>query len=242
MPNTALGEFVGTAVLILLGDGVVANVLLAKSKGQGGGWIVVTTGWAIAVFFGVLVATALGAPGELNPAASLANVVLGARTAADALWHTAAQVAGAFVGATLVWLQFLPHWRETHDADAIRGVFCTAPAIRSTGGNLLAEVIGTAMLVFGVNAAVQAASSSGAAPAPPLVSALVLALVWGIGLSLGGPTGYAINPARDLGPRLAHAVLPIANKGSSDWGYAWIPVVGPCAGAGLAALLWQGLR
>lgn len=241
MPATALGEFVGMVVLILLGDGVVANVLLARSKGQGGGWLVITTGWAVAVFFGVLVASALGAPGELNPAASLANVVLGTRTVSDALWHAAAQMTGAIVGATLVWLQYLPHWPETTDADTIRGVFCNAPAIRATTANLTAEIIGTAMLIFGVNAAV-AASTTGTAPATPLVSALVMAMVWGVGLSLGGPTGYAINPARDLGPRIAHALLPIANKGHSDWGYSWIPVVGPCLGAVVAAVLWQGLR
>lgn len=241
MPATALGEFVGTLVLLLLGDGVVANVLLTRSKGAGGGWIVITTGWALAVFVGVLVASALGGPGELNPAATLANVLLGTRSAGDAAWHVAAQLAGAMAGATLVWLQYLPHWRETTDAEAIRGVFCTAPAIRAPLANLLSEIIGTAMLVFGANAAVQAASAGGA-PATPMVAALVLAVVWGIGLSLGGSTGYAINPARDLGPRLAHALLPIANKGPSDWGYAWIPVVGPCVGAAGAALLWAALR
>lgn len=241
MPATALGEFLGTAVLLLLGDGVVANVLLTRAKGHGSGWLVITAGWAFAVFFGVLVASALGAPGELNPAATIANVVLGTRTPGDALWHVAAQVAGAFTGATLVWLQYLPHWRETGDPEAIRGVFCTAPAIRAPLPNLLSEVIATAVLVFGANAAVQAASAGGA-PTAPVTAALVLALVWGIGLSLGGPTGYAINPARDLGPRLAHAVLPVANKGSSDWGYGWIPVVGPCAGAVVAALLWQSVR
>ncbi len=240
MPSTALGEFVGTLVLILLGNGVVAGVLLEKSKAHGAGWIVITAGWAFAVLCGVLVAVGLGAPGELSPAVSLANVVVGTRTVPDALAHVGAQMAGAMVGATLVWLHYLPHWSVTRDQGAIHACFCTAPAIRSTMPNLASEIIGTMVLVL-VASAIGTRGVAGATPATNLGPALVAALVWGIGLSLGGPTGYAINPARDLGPRLAHAILPIAGKGGSDWGYAWIPVVGPLAGGALAALLWSAL-
>jgi len=188
----------------------------------------------------VLVATGLGAPGELNPAGTLANVVAGTRTVSDALAHIAAQFAGAIVGATLVWIHFLPHWRETRDQQVILACFCNAPAIRSPLSNVISEIIATMALVL-VASAIGAAGAAGAAPATNLGPALVGALVWGIGLSLGGPTGYAINPARDLGPRIAHAILPIAGKGGSDWGYAWIPVVGPLAGGALAALLWSAL-
>lgn len=237
MPSTALGEFIGTLVLILLGNGVVAGVLLEKSKAHGAGWIVITAGWAFAVLCGVLVAVGLGAPGELNPAVTLANVVTGTRTVPDALAHVGAQMAGAIVGATLVWLHYLPHWSVTRDQGAIHACFCTAPAIRSTGANLISEVIGTMVLVL-VASAIGTRGVAGVTPATNLGPALVAALVWGIGLSLGGPTGYAINPARDLGPRLAHAILPIGGKGSSDWGYAWIPVVGPLAGGAVAAWLW----
>jgi glycerol uptake facilitator protein len=240
MPHSAIGEFFGTAVLILLGNGVVAGVLLKHSKAHDSGWIVITAGWAIAVLAGVLVAVGLGAPGELNPAGTIANVLLGTRTAGDAVAHIAAQFAGAIVGATLVWLHYLKHWAETPDADAIRSCFCNSPAIRSTGANLLSEMIGTAVLIFVANA-IGSSGVAGASPATNLGPALVAALIWGIGLSLGGPTGYAINPARDLGPRIAHAILPIANKGGSDWGYSWIPVAGPVIGAAFAALLWQSL-
>jgi glycerol uptake facilitator protein len=241
MPSSALGEFLGTAILILLGNGVVAAHSLERSKAQGAGWMVITTGWAIAVLCGVLVATALGAPGELNPAGTLANVLLGTRTVSDAGMHIVAQFAGAIVGATLVWLAYLPHWALTKDQGAILGCFCNAPAVRAVGPNLLTEIIGTAVLVLVANA-IGSTGATGASPATNLGPALVAALVWGIGLSLGGPTGYAINPARDLGPRIAHAILPIANKGNSDWGYAWIPVVGPIVGGLLAAALWSAVR
>ena len=238
MPSTALGEFLGTAVLILLGNGVVAGVLLEESKAKGAGWIVITTGWAIAVLCGVLVATSLGAPGELNPAGTIANVMLGTRTVSDAVMHIAAQFAGAIVGATLVWLHYYMHWGATRNADAIRSCYCNTPAIRSTVPNLISEIIATGMLILVANA-IGSKLVAGATPATNLGPALVGALVWGIGLSLGGPTGYAINPARDLGPRIAHAILPIANKGGSDWSYSWIPVVGPVIGAACAALLWK---
>ena len=240
MPSSALGEFLGTAVLILLGNGVVAGVLLEESKAKGAGWIVITAGWGIAVLCGVLVAVSLGAPGELNPAGTIANVVLGSRTAGDAMAHIAAQFAGAIVGATLVWLHYFRHWGVTHDAAAIRSCYCNTPAIRSTVPNLVSEAIATGMLILVANA-ISSKLVAGATPATNVGPALVGALVWGIGLSLGGPTGYAINPARDLGPRIAHAVLPIANKGSSDWGYSWIPVVGPVIGAACAALLWRAV-
>ena len=240
MPSSALGEFLGTAVLILLGNGVVAGVLLEESKAKGAGWIVITAGWGIAVLCGVLVAVSLGAPGELNPAATIANVLLGSRTAGDAMAHIAAQFAGAIVGATLVWLHYFRHWSVTHDAAAIRSCYCNTPAIRSTVPNLVSEAIATGMLILVANA-ISSKLVAGATPATNVGPALVGALVWGIGLSLGGPTGYAINPARDLGPRIAHAVLPIANKGSSDWGYSWIPVVGPVIGAACAALLWRAV-
>lgn len=240
MPSTALGEFIGTLVLILLGNGVVAGVLLEKSKAHGAGWIVITAGWGIAVLCGVVVALALGAPGELNPAVTLANVLAGTRSTADAVVHVAAQMAGAIAGATLVWLHYLNHWGLTRDPGAILACYCNAPAVRRTLPNLLSEIIGTMVLVI-VATAIGTSGVAGVTPASNLGPVLVGALVWGIGLSLGGPTGYAINPARDLGPRIAHAILPIAGKGGNDWGYAWIPVVGPLVGGALAALCWSAL-
>ncbi len=229
-----LAEYLGTTLLILLGDGVVANVLLNKSKGQNAGWMVVATGWGLAVALSVYcVGTFSG--GHLNPAVTLAMAGLGKMPFADVAGYIAAQLAGAFTGAILVWLAYLPHWRETSDPAAKLGVFCTAPAIRSPISNFLCEAIGTFVLVLGVLAILSPANLSteqgfSAGLGPMLVGLLVL----GIGVSLGGPTGYAINPARDFAPRLAHALLPIAGKGGSDWGYAWIPIVGPISG-GLAA-------
>lgn len=240
MPSTTVGEFFGTLVLILLGNGVVANVVLPDTKGHNSGWIVITAGWAFAVLSGVLIALALGAPGELNPAGTIANVVAGTRTMSDALWHIGAQLAGAMAGATLVWLAYLNHWsRSTNTADTL-ACFATGPAIRHAGNNVITEIIGTFTLVF-VATAIGSAPVAGATPASNLGPAFVAALVWGIGLSLGGPTGYAINPARDLGPRIAHALLPIRGKGLSDWGYAWVPVVGPIVGAVTAALVWRAV-
>lgn len=241
MPQSALGEFLGTLVLILFGNGVVAGVLLKDSKAHGGGWIVITAGWGIAVLMGALTAAAFGAPGELNPAVTIANVVTGTRTLSEAMGHITAQFAGAIVGATLVWLHYLPHWSRTDDTGTKLACFCNAPAVRSTVPNLISEIIGTAALVF-VASALTSAAAQGTQPATNVVPMLIGALVWGVGLSLGGPTGYAINPARDLGPRIAHALLPIAGKGHSDWSYSWIPVVGPVVGAVLAALAFQGLK
>ena len=240
MPSTFLGEFFGTLILLLLGNGVVANVLLTDTKGHNGGLIVITAGWAFAVMSGGMVASALGAPGELNPAVSIANIVVGTYPLATGLAHIAAQMLGAMAGAALVWLHYLPHWARTSDAELVRACYCNSPAVRSTVPNLVAEIIGTAVLVI-VAGAIGAQGVLGATPATNMGGFLVGCLVWGIGLSLGGPTGYAINPARDLGPRIAHALLPIANKGGSDWGYAWIPVLGPIIGATVATLLWRSL-
>lgn len=238
MPQSAIGEFVGTLLLLLFGNGVVTGVLLERSKAKGSGWLAITAGWALAVFIGVVAATGLGAPSELNPAVTLANVMTGDRTTIEALWHVTAQLAGAMVGSTLVWLNYHPHWTLTADADAKRACFSTSPAVRAPFWNLLSEAIGTAALVFAA-LALGSAGVAGASPATNLGAALVAAVVWGIGLSLGGTTGYAINPARDLGPRLAHALLPIAGKTHSDWGYAAIPVVGPLLGGASAVLLWR---
>lgn len=224
-----IGELLGTLVLILLGDGVVANILLKGSKGENGGWIVVTAAWAFAVMCGVFVAQKFGSPdAHLNPAITIAMAVKTGNWANVAPF-IAAQLIGAFLGATLVWLAYLPHWAITEDKGAKLGVFATAPAIRNTTGNLISEIIGTILLIV-VSSSFTADLPNGFAPY------LVGMLVWSIGLSLGGPTGYAINPARDLGPRIAHAVLPISGKGTSDWSYAWIPVVGPIIGGILAVL------
>ena len=239
MTSPFLGEFLGTMMLILLGDGVVAGVLLKRSKAEGSGWPVITAGWAFAVMAGVFTSVACGSSdAHLNPAVTLGFAVR-AGTFGKCLPYIAAQLLGAIVGATLVWVHFLPHWKETPDAAAKLACFCTAPAIRKTAANLVSEIIGTAVLVFVVGAIFsKAIATSGPGPLGPY---LVGSLVWGIGLSLGGTTGYAINPARDLGPRLAHAVLPIAGKGGSDWSYAPIPVIGPLIGGALAGGLLRFL-
>ena len=235
MPNGVLGEFMGTMVLILLGNGVVANVVLKKSKAEGAGWMVIATGWGLAVMAGVFTALAFGGDGHLNPAVTL-GVAIVSGDFGKLAWYTAAQMAGAIAGAVLVWLHYLPHWRETPDADSKRACFCTAPAIRKPMANLLSEIIGTFVLVL-VAAAIFSKTVAAAGPAAGLGPYLVGSLVWAIGLSLGGTTGYAINPARDLGPRIAHALLPIPNKQGSDWGYAAIPIVGPLLGGALASLV-----
>jgi glycerol uptake facilitator protein len=240
MTSPFLGEFLGTAVLILLGNGVVAGVVLKKSKAEASGWIVITAGWALAVMAGVFTAIACGSSdAHLNPAVTIGFAV---RTGnfEKVLAYLGAQVLGAIVGATLVWIHYLPHWRETEDPAAKLACFCTAPAIRSFGANLISEIIGTFVLVFVVGAIF---SQSVAATGPGTLGPyLVGSLVWGIGLSLGGTTGYAINPARDLGPRVAHAVLPVAGKGGSDWGYAPIPILGPAIGGALAGALMKVLQ
>ena len=236
-----IGEFIGTMILIILGDGVVAGVLLRNSKAENSGWIVITFGWAMAVAVAVYsVGQFSGA--HINPAVTIGFAVTGQFPLANVIPYIIAQFLGAFVGAVIVWLAYLAHWGETEDAGLKLGVFCTAPAIYNTPANIITEIIGTFVLVFGVSGIVanagavsgQAATVIGSGINPLLVGLLVL----GIGLSLGGPTGYAINPARDLGPRIAHAVLPIAGKGGNDWGYSWIPVVGPIIGGILGALTW----
>ena len=234
-----LAEVLGTMLLIILGDGVVANVVLNRTKGQNSGWIVITAGWAFGVTVAVYaVGTFSGA--HLNPAVTIGLASIGKFAWASVPAYIAAQMLGAFVGAGVVWLAYFPHWNETQDPAAKLAVFCTGPAIRNPMSNLITEVIGTAVLVLGVLAILTPKNLNpdygwnvGLGPA------LVGVIVWAIGLSLGGPTGYAINPARDLGPRLAHAVLPIAGKGHSDWGYAWIPIVGPIVGGVIAALLYK---
>jgi glycerol uptake facilitator protein len=224
-----LGEFIGTMLLIILGDGVVAGVLLRNSKAENSGWIVITLGWGMAVAVAVYcVGQFSGA--HINPAVTLGFAITGQFDWAMVPGYIIAQLLGAFVGAVIVYLAYLPHWAETADPGLKLGVFSTAPAIYNTPANIITEVIGTFVLVFGVFGIIANELAGGLAPL------LIGLLVLGIGLSLGGPTGYAINPARDLGPRIAHAVLPIAGKGGSDWGYAWIPVVAPIIGGILGAL------
>ena len=239
MTSPFLGEFLGTMILILLGDGVVAGVLLKRSKAEGSGWIVITAGWAFAVMAGVFTAVACGSSdAHLTPAVTLGFAVR-AGSFGKCLPYVAAQLLGAMAGAALVWVHYLPHWKETPDAGLKLACFCTTPAIRNAVANLISEIIGTAVLVFVVGAIFSKAIAAGGPGA--LGPYLVASLVWGIGLSLGGTTGYAINPARDLGPRLAHAILPIAGKGGSDWSYAGIPVAGPLLGGALAGWLLRFL-
>ncbi|MCI0352883.1 MAG: aquaporin family protein [Acidobacteriales bacterium] len=235
MTTPFLGEFVGTLILVLLGNGVVAGVLLKRSKAEASGWIVITAGWAFAVMAGVFASIACGSPdAHLNPAVTFGFAVSTGDYSKLAPYITA-QMLGALTGAILVWLQFLPHWKETPDPSLKLAVFCTAPAIRNLAANLVSEIIGTFVLVFVIGAIFSKAVSNVGISAG-LGPYLVGCLVWGIGLSLGGTTGYAINPARDLGPRIAHAILPIAGKGHSDWQYATVPVVGPLIGGSLAGL------
>jgi len=236
MHSPWFGEFMGTMVLILFGDGVVAGVLLKKSKAENSGWMVITTGWAFAVMCGVFTAIACGSPGaHLNPAVTLGFAVQSGDYS-HVLPFISAQVLGAIAGATLVWLHYLLHWPETPDPGAKLAIFCTSPAIRKLPLNFLSEVIATFALVF-VVFTIFSKNVATAGPAAGLGPYLVASLVWGVGLSLGGPTGYAINPARDLGPRIAHAILPIAGKGDSGWDYAAIPVLAPLAGGAIAGLL-----
>jgi glycerol uptake facilitator protein len=227
-------EVIGTGLLILLGDGVVAAVLLNHSKAQNGGWIVITFGWGMAVMVAVF-AVAQFSGAHLNPAVTLGLAIEGSTAWGDVPEYIAGEFVGAFIGATLVWLSYLDHWRETEDPGLKLAVFCTAPAIRNTVANIVTEIIGTFLLVFGVLAIFANEATAADALGGLLVGLLVLA----IGLSLGGPTGYAINPARDLGPRIMHAILPIPGKGGSDWSYAWIPVVAPIIGGVLGALAFD---
>jgi len=240
MTSPLLGEFMGTMILVLLGDGVVAGVLLKRSKAEGTGWLVITTGWAFAVMAGVFTAIACGSSdAHLNPAVTVGFAVRAGNFGSVGP-YIIAQLLGAIVGGGLVWLHYFPHWKETPDQGVKLGCFCTAPAIRSLIPNFLSEVLATFVLVFVVGA-IFSKNVSATGPAAGFGGYLVGSLVWGIGLSLGGTTGYAINPARDLGPRLAHAILPVAGKGGSDWNYAPIPVFGPLVGGTLAGLLLRAL-
>lgn len=237
-----IAEIIGTAILILLGGGVVANVVLNKTIGNNSGWIVITTGWALAVYVAVVIAGPHSGA-HINPAVTVALAVAGKFPWADVPLFVLAQMIGAMIGSSTVWLMYKSHFEATEDADAKKAVFCTAPAIRNTFTNFFSEAIGTFVLLFTIfyftdasitdTETVVGLGSLGAIP--------VAFLVWSIGLSLGGTTGYAINPARDLGPRIMHAILPIKNKAKSDWSYAWIPVLGPLVGGTLAALLMLGL-
>lgn len=236
MHSVWFGEFMGTMVLLLFGNGVCAGVTLRKSYAENAGWMVITTGWALGVLCGVLVAQAFGSPGaHLNPAITLSAAVASGNY--SQVWvYWSAQLAGAMCGAALTVLHYAPHWKLTPDPAAKLGIFCTNAAVRSPLANLFSEILGTAVLVV-VAGAIFSHGVSLTGPAAGLGPWLVASLVWGIGLSLGGTTGYAINPARDLGPRLVHFLLPIPGKGSSNWNYAWIPLVGDLAGGALAGLL-----
>ena len=229
-----LAEFFGTLLLILLGDGVVAGVILKKTKSENAGWLTIVMGWGLAVTLAIYAVGRISGA-HLNPAVTLALAMNGSLPTDQVAGYIIAQFAGAFVGAILVWLHYLPHWKETVDVDTKRAVFCTAPAIRNTFSNLISEIIATAVLVLailfiGANEFTQGLN-------PMVIGLLIIA----IGLSLGGTTGFAINPARDLGPRIAHFILPIPGKGNSDWSYAWIPVVGPVVGGILGAFIYSAV-
>jgi glycerol uptake facilitator protein len=235
MVEKFLAEVLGTGALILLGDGVVAGVLLSKSKAQNSGWIVITAGWAFAVMVGVLIAGPISGA-HLNPAVTLGLAINGATPWSEVPVYWAGELIGAFLGAVLVYLHYYPHWKETEDADLKLAVYSTGPAIRTPLWNIVSEVIGTFVLMFVILAFSAGSNKAGLASLGPLPVAF---LVLVIGLSLGGTTGYAINPARDLSPRVAHFILPIPGKRDSDWGYSWIPVIGPLVGAALAALVYS---
>lgn len=236
MMNPFLGEVIGTAILMLLGNGVVANVVLSGTKGEGSGWIVIAWGWGMAVFVAVFTVAAFSGA-HINPAVTVALAIAGEFAWSGVPGYIIAQFLGAAIGTTLVWLAYKDHFAKTENADLKLAVFCTGPAIRNPVSNLITEIIGTFVLVFAVLFLAVAVLGLGGLDALP-VGLLVLA----IGLSLGGPTGYALNPARDLGPRIMHFLLPIPGKRDSDWGYAWIPVVGPLIGGGLAALTYLVLQ
>lgn len=232
--NIFVGELIGTLLLILLGNGAVANVLLTKSKGHKSGWIVLTAGWGFALAIAVY-ATGWASGGHLNPAVTLGFCLIGKTSWNMVPFYLAGQIIGAIIGAVLVWLTYFPHWAKTSDPHYKLMCFCTQPAIRKPFWNFVTEIIGTAVLVLGILAIFNMNNGIAAGMGPYAVGILI----FGIGLSLGGPTGFAINPARDLGPRIAHAILPIAGKGSSDWGYAWVPIVGPILGGLLGAWAYQ---
>jgi len=239
-----IAEVLGTFLLILLGNGVVANAVLKDTKGHNGGWVMISFGWAIGVFAGVLVAQHVSGA-HINPAVTI-GLAIGGKFAWSAVpMYILAQMIGAMLGAFAVWLSYKDHYTATTDPDGILATFSTGPAIRNSGSNLMTEIIGTFVLVIAVfymSSPNFATAEPGIPPGLGSIGALPVALiVLGVGLCLGGPTGYAINPARDLGPRITHAILPLKNKGNSDWGYSWIPVIGPVIGGALAALLYIGL-
>lgn len=231
--NIFLGEFLGTLLLVLLGNGAVANVLLSQSKGQGGGWIVISAGWGFAVAIAVY-ATGWISGSHLNPAVTIGLIYAGKAALVDCPIYFLGQMLGAMAGSALVWLTYLSHFGATKDESAKLMCFCTKPAIRNTICNLVTEVVATAVLLLGILALIDKHNNLGQGIGPFMVGILV----YSIGLSLGGPTGYAINPARDLGPRIMHALLPVSGKGSSEWGYSWIPVVGPICGALIGVVLY----
>ncbi len=229
-------EIIGTGLLILLGDGVVAAVLLAKSKAENSGWIVITFGWGMAVAMAVY-SVGFFSGAHLNPAVTLGFWIHGTIDGSQAWKYFLGEMIGAMIGAFLVYLSYFLHWRDTEDPGLKLAVFCTGPAIRNYAWNLITEIVGTFVLVFGVLAIIGPWNALTAGLAPLIIGLLVLA----IGLSLGGPTGYAINPARDLGPRIMHAILPIPGKGGSDWSYAWVPVIGPLIGGAIAAIFFDAV-
>ncbi len=240
MRSPMLGEFMGTFAMMVLGNGVVAGCLLRRSKVEGSGWIAISIAWGLAVFCGIFVSNLFGSPdAHLNPAITLAFAVQRG-SFAHLLPFVVAQMTGAFLGAIVVWLFYYPHWAVTEDPAVKLGVFCTSPAIRAYAWNLLSEIVATFLLVIilgAISSHLVLSTGAVAGLSPFLVGCVVTA----IGLCLGGTTGYAINPARDFAPRCAHAILPIAGKGGSDWGYAWIPVVGPCIGGCCAGLLLRAV-
>lgn len=238
-----MAELIGTMLLILLGDGVVANVLLNDTKGNNSGWIVITTAWGLAVFVGITVAGPYSGA-HLNPAVTIGLAIAGKFPWASVMSYITAQMLGAFIGAFLVWLMYFDHFKRTNDPGSVLAVFCTGPAVRNYVSNIASEIIGSFVLIFVVFYVTGAEITPSKTPIGlGSVGALPVAfLVWVIGLSLGGTTGYAINPARDLGPRIIHAILPIKSKGTSDWAYAWIPVIGPIVGAAIAALIYLQLH
>jgi glycerol uptake facilitator protein len=232
--NEYVFEVIGTMILIILGDGVVANVVLSKNKGENSGWIVITTGWGLAVAMAIYVSGWVSGA-HINPAVTIGLAAVGKFPWAQVPGYIIAQLIGAFIGGVIVWLAYKKHFDATENADLKLAVFCTGPAIRSYAWNLVTEIVGTFMLVGVVIGIVNPNNEVGMGVAGAIAVGF---LVWSIGLSLGGPTGYAINPARDLGPRIAHAVLPIPGKRDSDWGYSWVPVVGPIIGGILGGLLF----
>jgi glycerol uptake facilitator protein len=238
-----MAELIGTMLLILLGDGVVANVLLNDTKGNNGGWIVITTAWGLAVFIGVTVAGPISGA-HLNPAVTIGLALAGKFLWVNVASYILAQMLGAMLGSFLVWLMYYDHFQKTNNPGFVLAVFCTGPAVRNYLSNIISEIIGAFVLIFVVFYITGAEITPSKTPIGlGSVGAIPVAfLVWVIGLSLGGTTGYAINPARDLGPRIMHAILPIKSKGTSDWAYAWIPILGPIIGAAAAALLYINLR